>query len=482
VLRLLVLASLALSLSSCTPDDAPSHTLQLSLHLDRSEAPADGLSIVHVQAALAGAPSGAVVTFAVRGIGLLSATNASVDDGGIAAVDLFAPFEDELTDDVMTSTVSASILVDGALLSSSAQVSFGTPTEGAPVLDAHAEPDRVVAGSADAITIVVDGRRLTDRVVSVSADSTALALPESIELDDALHGELVVAAPSAPMDVRVTLSVAGAEPVHVELHFIAPDAPAFDLSGTFAEVSYGVVKIGDLAFLDPDPQCVVAPTLLLVEIEQQGAHLTLTSTTCDIQMPSVNVILVGTSITTVGPGFIDATNARSTGALSFELAAVGPGADFNPPASAFDAPLVVGADLDDPDDALPTSADDPRVTDDDGDGLPGVTITNSNQGAQHCVFRTITHGMSGLIESSDVVTGIGTADTESNILNGGGISPTVTAQPSPFHFQRVDGRNGAPDIAGRDGDATSISCDDVKAFAAELEAAAPPPDASTACL
>lgn len=43
------------------------------------------------------------------------------------------------------------------------------------------------------------------------------------------------------------------------------------------------------------------------------------------------------------------------------------------------------------------------MRDDDDDGLPGVTITNSNQGAQHCVFRTSTHGMSATLGAGTVV-------------------------------------------------------------------------------
>jgi hypothetical protein len=62
------------------------------------------------------------------------------------------------------------------------------------------------------------------------------------------------------------------------------------------------------------------------------------------------------------------------------------------------------------------------------------------------------------------------------LLNGGGISPTVTDLPSPFAMLRVDGRNGASDIRGRDGDASSVSCADVLSFEAELKALFPAPD------
>jgi len=72
--------------------------------------------------------------------------------------------------------------------------------------------------------------------------------------------------------------------------------------------------------------------------------------------------------------------------------------------------------------------------------------------------------------------------TENHLITGsGGLSPTVTGKASPFSFRRVDGKNGTVDISGRDGDPSSISCDDVNAFASELEQLAPPPDTSTAC-
>ncbi len=460
------------------------------MHLAASaeEAPADGITEVTLRASLAGAPAGAVVTFTIDGPGLLTKTNAAVEQG-VATVELYAPFESDLGGAAtVTSTVHATASFDGAA-TADATVSFTVPTDGAPALSARAEPDRVTAGGDDVIRLVVDGRRLSSAAVTLSAaPAGVVSLPASITLDETepafFHGTLDVAAPASPADVTVHLSAAGAAADAV-LHFVAPDAPQFDLSGTFAEVQYGVVKIGDLIFLDPDPQCVIAPTLLLSRIVQTGRHLEISSETCDVQMPSVRVVFVGESTTTVGPGFVDATNARAPGPLEVELGDgdLGPGAAFQPTVASFSAALVVGADLASPEDALPTTADDPRVADDDNDGNPGVTIHNSNEGDQYCVFRTRTSSMSGSIVDSDGIDGVVIGDTETNILNGGGggLSPTVTGAPSPFSFRRVDGRNGAPDIAGRDGDPGSISCDDVKSYAAELMADAPPPDTSTAC-
>jgi hypothetical protein len=478
---LAVLAVLAVFAVAACGDGAPG-TRRLALQASEARAPADGATKVTLTASLPDAPAGAVMTFSVAGVGMLASTNAAVE-AGVARVELYAPFEDELgPSSSVTSRVTATASFDPALLAT-VDVEFTAPTDGAPALDARAEPDHVVAGSGESITIVVDGRRLASNEVTVSTTPPGVIdVPATLTLDAALHGELTVPAPSSPLDATVRIAAEGAS-VDVVLHFVAPDAPLFDVSGTFAEVQYGVVEIGGLIFLDPDPQCVIAPTLLLARITQTDRHVRIETTTCAVQMPTVRVILVGESTTTVGPGFVDATNARGGVPLEAELDEVAPGAAFAPTAASFGVPLIVGAELASDDDALPTTADDARVRDDDNDGFPGVTITNSNQGDQHCVFRTQTTSMTGTIVSSDAIDGVVVGHTETNILNGGGggLAPTVTGAPSPFAFRRVDGRNGAPDISQRDGDASSISCDDVNAFAAELMALAPPPDTSTAC-
>lgn len=462
---------------ACAPSQPPALTVSLS----GPSAPADGLSRVAVSARATGLDATAVVSFTLAGPGLLSATHARVQDG-VATAEIFAPFESELTAGTAGATVTASAIVDELPVVGSAELSFTIPTGGPPVLLARATPDRVRAGSGEPIVLVIEGRRLTDAVVALAADSAAIELPQSITLtqDGALfHAEIEVLPPAEPTVVEVTVSGGGAPPVVIALHFIGDDDAAFDVTGTFAQVSYSVVEIGGLIFLDPDPQCVVAPSFGLVRVEQQGMQVTTTAELCDIAMPSVNVVLIGESRTWVDPSFVAAMNAAGGEVLTMEVGADGA---FAPDVASL-PPSVMGAELTGAGEALPTSADDPRVRDDDGDGHPGVTIHNSTQGDQYTVSRTRLLTMDGAVVDSDALDAVQTAATESVILNGGsgGLSPIITPMPSPSHLRRVDGRNGAPNIAARDGDPASVSCADVRAYAAELSAAAPGPDRATAC-
>lgn len=476
--------ALLAALPACTQASTPA---SLSLAAATSQAPADGLSTVALTATVLGVRQG-VVSFALTGPGLLSATNVALVDG-VASVSLYAPFEEELAAaGAVETTVTATIAVDGIALTGTQLVTFTLPTSGQPVLLVRAEPDRVPANGDTPITVVVDGRRLSGSTVALSTSGPLGGLPSSLELvdtgDGLSHGELVIPPNVEPGEVTLTLRAEGAAPVDIVLRFTAEGEAAFDLNGTFAQVSYGVIEIGNLVFLNPDPQCVIAPTLSLVVVEQtadgDGTRLTLSTETCDIKMGDVNVHFIGRSQTHVDQSFVDAANGGAN-ALSFTLADVGPGAGFDVPPEDFGDPLVVGAELADPRDPLPTEAEDARVRDDDGDGQPGVTIHNSTQDDQLTCYRTSLLSMVGTIESSDALRGSSEATTESVLFNGGGISPTISAKPSPWFMQRVDGRNGAPDIALRDGDPSSISCADIEAFAAELTAAAPAPSPTTAC-
>ena len=292
-------------------------------------------------------------------------------------------------------------------------------------------------------------------------------------------GQIEIAPPATPASVEVRVSGGGAPPVVVPVRFFGEGEASFDVNGTFAQVSYSVVQIGGLIFLNPDPQCVQAPSLALVHVEQVGMELTTTAEICDMRMPDVEVHLVGTSHSSVDPSFIRAMNDAGSEVLSVVLEGDG---SFSPNVTAL-LPSVLGAVLDDPNDPLPTDPQDPRVRDADDDGHPGVTVHNSTQGDQYTVSRSRLVALDGQVLDSDAIDGVQAAQTDSVILNGdnGGLSPVITPMPSPTHLRRVDGRNGAPNIAQRDGDASSISCADVRAYAAELMAAAPPPNTATAC-
>lgn len=484
--RALVLLFTALApsavLSSCTPA-ASAPTIALSAEV--ASAPADGLARVMLTAAVSGAP-GAVVSFEIAGPGLLGASHALVVDGA-ATVALFAPLENELGAQASVATTVTATLTSGAALLTSAQViTFTLPTTGAPRLSARAEPDRVLAGGGEPIRVLVDGFRLVSASVSLSTSGALGGLPSSLILDDAggglSHGELVIPPAATPGSVSLTLTAEGVAPVTLELRFIAEGEAAFDLNGTFAQVSYSVVEIGNLIFLNPDPQCLVAPTLSLVTIEQteeaDGTRLTMHTQVCDLTMGDVVVHFVGRSTTHVEQPFIDAINADGHAPLSLLLANVSAGASFAVPAEALSEPFILGANLANPrTDPLPTRADDAAQSDDDGDGAPGVTLFNSSQGEQHIAQRSFTVSMNGSIESSNVLSGASQSESESVIFGDSPISPTVTAKSSPWFMKRVDGPDG---IAGRDGD-PALTCADVKAYASELQALAPPPAASAAC-
>jgi hypothetical protein len=76
--------------------------------------------------------------------------------------------------------------------------------------------------------------------------------------------------------------------------------------------------------------------------------------------------------------------------------------------------MVLGARLDDPaNDALPTDADDSRVTDPDGDGNPGVTVeVDGFVSGQVYVVQRLVRGLRGTAEPDGRVTGtvIGAGD------------------------------------------------------------------------
>lgn len=489
ILSLSLSLMLSLVATSCA---APAGNVTLTLSANTTSAPADGISMVQLTATIEGAPN-AVVSFDVAGPALLAQTAAAAQNG-VASVSLYSPLEEQLsTEGATTSSVTAHVTVDGVLVSSQpVVVTYTLPEGGVPTLLAYASPDRVLASGPDPIRVIVDGRRLTSSSVALSSDAALDGLPSTLEMTDIgagmSHGELTIpAAAMSPGTVTLTLRGEGAAAVDVALHFIEEGEAAFDMTGTYAEVAYGVIEIGGLIFLNPDPQCVIAPTFSVITVEQTQnedgtPQLTLHSKTCDVKMGDVNVHFLGRSTTRVEQGFIDATNEQGNAPLTYAVTA-GLGERFDVPASAYAEPFILGADMsDDPNAPLPADETDPRVEDQDNDGNPGVTLINSTQGEQHVVYRTRLNAMGATIVSSNAIDGDTEADTETKIFGGDSpLSPTITPIPSPWFMRRVDGANGSVNIASRDGDASSISCEDIKAYASELQVAVPPPDPATAC-
>ncbi len=465
-------ACLAAVLAACAP-------AELSLTVDAADIPADGLTIVPVLATLTPSRE-TMVSFEMSGVGLLATTSLLTDRGSAAAA-VIAPLEEELVGSSFTSTLVARAIIDEQPVEATAELTFVVPTTGAPILRAFAEGgrDRVVAGSGDSIAIVVEGVRVASSELVFEVDNDVVTAPAATALVD---GRAVVAirAPAEPANVTLTVR-AGELSTTVVLRFIAEGAATFDLTGTFAQITYGVTQIDDFFLLDGAPQCTVAASLALVRIVQDGAHLEVTTETCTVEMPGVKIVGMGNIVPTVGDGFVRAANDAAGPPLSFDLGNVGDGASFSPPLSAH-TPLIVGAVLANASDALPTSANDARIVDADGDGRPGVTVFTGNDAQETC-YRTRVTSMSGTIDGNNSVTGELESVTESVVLNSafGSIGPRMTGKTSPFVMVRVDGAHGAVNIAARDGDASRVSCADVRAYADELKALTREPNARTAC-
>ena len=111
---------------------------------------------------------------------------------------------------------------------------------------------------------------------------------------------------------------------------------------------------------------------------------------------------------------------------------------------------VIGAELDDPaHDAMPTSASDPRVFDQDGDGHPGMTIDISAgwgfvEGSVYLAQRNI-QSMEGTVVATDRIEGFLTVDMEQVILGATRDdfleqlnTPDPTRSANWFVFQQVD--------------------------------------------
>lgn len=425
-------------------------------------------------------PKDAVVAFSTTA-GMLSASNVRADNGS-AAVRVLAPFEPELAGHDVTATVTATVQVGEVVVSDAADVVFTVPTSGDPLLSVSAAPDRVVAGSGDAITINIRGTRLPSSSVTLSPDVPGVvALPATVELVDGV-GSVAVVAPDVAGEVVVTVD-AGAVRADVRLTFVEDGEAVFDLNGDFVQVAHGVTDISDFFLLDGDHQCAIATSISLAHITQRGAHVEVQNEACVITMPSVKLVFMGTITPTVGAPFIQAANDAGAGkVLAFELPSLDANAAFSPPASA-QSPLVVGVTLDDEEnDALPTDSADERVIDADGDGHPGVTVNAG--GERYTAYRSRTTTMTGTIRSSSTIDGALINETETVVyddpLGSGG--PAMTPKSSPFRFERLDGQHGGSDYRGRDGDPSSVSCQDVQAWVNEqMTTVFPQPSPDTAC-
>jgi hypothetical protein len=105
-------------------------------------------------------------------------------------------------------------------------------------------------------------------------------------------------------------------------------------------------------------------SLLLHRVRDTDEGLVVDTRFCSVEQEPLGKVR-----TTIGPGFVAAMPAW-TSPVEIDAAADGPTVVRIP-----DHVMVLGANLDDPaTEPLPDRADDPRVTDPDGDGNPGVSV------------------------------------------------------------------------------------------------------------
>lgn len=440
----------------------------MSLSVEPAELPADGLSRATVVVRVRDPIEGAVVSLVASGGALSSSTAALVD--GEARVELIAPLERELGRSAARELSLAATLQlsESERLDAAATLTAVPPAEGAPLLFLDADPPAAVAGSGGSVTLRVLARRVAaGAALSVDGGGFDADTSMTVQADGSASAELRV--PAAPGDATVTVSEPGSgASARVVVRFVAAGEPLFDLGGFFAQLGPARVKLVSGA-LTPNPQCAVAPSLVLASFAQSGLEVDASYRTCDVSFPPVTSI-AGTITNRATEAFYQAIPVVEE---SFTLPSGELGAAYEPPASV----VVVGAALSDPQsEALPTEADDPRVVDADEDGRPGVTVENSLGGLQNIVFRNV--GVAhGRVHSSNRIVGDEPGDllatTETSVFGiAGAFLPDTIALGSVVELVRIDGRYGAPD-ADADADGT-ISCAELKDIAASVAELQPP--------
>ncbi|MCC7072639.1 MAG: hypothetical protein IT383_15025 [Deltaproteobacteria bacterium] len=456
------IAALPLLLALGCPEAPP-----LSLTVDPATLDADGLARARVIARARDPIEGAVVSFIATG-GALSSSSAVLVDGE-ATVELIAPLERELGRHAERRIeLSASIaLTESERLDAATTLVAVPPTTGAPLIFLDADPPAAVAGAGGSVRLHLLTRRIAEgTVLTVEAPGFDVDSEAVVQADTSATAALTV--PATPGDATVTVSEpASGASASVVVRFVAAGEPLFDLTGTFAQVGPARVKLVSGA-LAPNPQCAVAPSVILATFVQTGLDVQASYQTCDVTFPPVTSI-VGTITNRATEAFyaaIPVVEQRFT-LPSGELLA-----EYAPPPSI----VVVGAALGDAEsEALPTEADDPRVEDTDQDGRPGVTVENSLGGLQNIVFRNVGKAGGRVLSSNRIVgdqVGDLLATTETSVFGmAGAFLPDTSALGSVVELVRIDGAYGAFDAdADADGTLTCAEVKDAAAAVAELVA------------
>jgi hypothetical protein len=478
-------AACGVALAGCAP--APIGRT-LTVKAANTELVADGRSATTLTAELVPPMENTVVTFSTD-LGLLTQTVVAFENGR-ATVTYVPPTEEAVgnSERFELAVDAAVVLEEGTTeLRAKATLVLVPPTEGVPprIVLASEEP-RVPADGATPIGVHLVGRRMNPGDVVTITTSVDVGLPQTVTLDDALAADLELAPRTEPLDVVITASAAGVPDESITVGFKSDDAPLYNLTGTWAQISYGVVRIEGVG-ISPSPQVVSAPTIQKVTIEQTDTEIVAHYETCQVKMPIVCIKLgLGDpepSTTTPSPGFAAAFPITRT---PVPVRGREYGSLFQPTDETLSEVLVVGAEMDDPNGPLPDNEDATNLVDADGDGADGLTITNSVLGEEsHIVVRMRTSKLVGVIESDDVIDdsapGSLEGTSETSVLNeglfAGLFSPTITGLPGIWKMVRVDGETGGPNIENNDGQ-PGITCADVKQYLADPSdvLAAPPGD------
>lgn len=468
--------ALAVLVLACAAPPPP--PLPLSVRAERSVLEANGVDSVGIVASVPAGTRGVVVSFSASG-GLLSSSAALPDDDGTATVTLTADTEEALLGRPdKPVTVRATVVWEHNVEdTATAELSFVTPTSGAPSLHLTAEPPAALADGASLVTLTLGARRLpAGTEVALTSSAGALSVDHVVMADDGAGGtgaSFTLQAPAAPAEATVTAREPSGVTATAVVRFVADGEAQFDLTGTFAQYSPARIRM-TAGTLTPNPQCVVAPAIIRVQMVQEGDRVVADWQTCFVTLAPVRSI-VGEVTTTAPPAF---TSAIPVVHAEVTLSGTALGAAFDPPPSV----VVAGAELALPDDDdLPTAEDDERVRDSDGDGNPGVTVESSVGGAQNITFRN-SGDTRAVVASSNRLVGEQVGDLsalpESSVLGvGNGFLPEFASVPSVVELVRVDGANGAPDL-DTNGDG-AVDCEeivDAQDFIFSIEAPSTPLD------
>ena len=166
----------------------------------------------------------------------------------------------------------------------------------------------------------------------------------------------------------------------------AQDADVLVTPGLYASRQY----VSNRALTRPSNRYLRVRTtsVLIHRVRESGDGLVVETRYCSVEQDPL-----GRVQTSLGPGFV--------AAMPTWTAPLTPDPEAGQPGAVRIAPhvMVVGADLVDPaDEPLPTDADDPRVTDPDGDGHPGVSVdVDGFVSGQVYLVKRLVRGLRGTV-------------------------------------------------------------------------------------